>query len=385
MNKRIDKILIICRSFYPEISPRSFRATELAKEFVRQGFDVSVLTRKQTFDYTDFLERYPLRFFNFRRLRLMPFKTSSWKWIGDLPRKFGRLLYLLFNYPDIELVWRVKQALQHQDGFDLVISIAVPHSIHWGTAWARKRDHKIGQIWVADCGDPYYLNTLESIKPPFYFAWLEKWFCKKADFIAIPFKDLANYFFSEFHQKIRVIPQGFNFDDIKIDKREPVNIKPTFAYAGGIAKSGVRSPMSLIKILMNFEEDFEFHLFASTGYELVSMLGEKSDYRIVVHKAVPREMLIPELSKMDFLINLYIKGTEAKQVPSKLIDYALAGRPILNIDPINPDENTLKKFIMRDYQDAFTINGIQNYNIKNVAMQFIDLVAPNIKDRSAIK
>ena len=38
------KILIVSRSFYPENSPRSFRTTELAKEFARQGHDVTVFT-----------------------------------------------------------------------------------------------------------------------------------------------------------------------------------------------------------------------------------------------------------------------------------------------------------------------------------------------------
>ena len=38
------KILLVSNGFYPEISPRSFRATELAKELVRQGHSVKVTT-----------------------------------------------------------------------------------------------------------------------------------------------------------------------------------------------------------------------------------------------------------------------------------------------------------------------------------------------------
>jgi len=33
----MTKILIVSNAFYPEISPRSFRTTELAKELSRQG------------------------------------------------------------------------------------------------------------------------------------------------------------------------------------------------------------------------------------------------------------------------------------------------------------------------------------------------------------
>ena len=40
------KILIVSKSFYPEISPRSFRTTELVKEFCRLGHDVTLYTLK---------------------------------------------------------------------------------------------------------------------------------------------------------------------------------------------------------------------------------------------------------------------------------------------------------------------------------------------------
>ena len=38
------RILIISSAFYPFNSPRSFRTTELAKEFARRGHQVKVIT-----------------------------------------------------------------------------------------------------------------------------------------------------------------------------------------------------------------------------------------------------------------------------------------------------------------------------------------------------
>ena len=49
------RILLVSSGFYPEISPRSFRAAELAAEFVRQGHKVAVHTKNREFDYTEFL------------------------------------------------------------------------------------------------------------------------------------------------------------------------------------------------------------------------------------------------------------------------------------------------------------------------------------------
>ncbi len=46
------RILIISAAFYPAISPRANRTTELAKEMSRQGHDVTLLIPKQNHDYT---------------------------------------------------------------------------------------------------------------------------------------------------------------------------------------------------------------------------------------------------------------------------------------------------------------------------------------------
>ena len=56
------KILLVSNGFYPEISPRSFRATELAKEFSRQGHDVTVISKYRDFNYDDFLKKHSITF-----------------------------------------------------------------------------------------------------------------------------------------------------------------------------------------------------------------------------------------------------------------------------------------------------------------------------------
>lgn len=40
----MKKILIVTNGYYPKNSPRSFRATEFAKELHRQGHQVTVIT-----------------------------------------------------------------------------------------------------------------------------------------------------------------------------------------------------------------------------------------------------------------------------------------------------------------------------------------------------
>ena len=78
-----------------------------------------------------------------------------------------------------------------------------------------------------------------------------------------------------------------------------------------------------------------------------------SNNRIELRKYIPRENLLYELSKMDFLLNIN-NGTNV-QTPSKLIDYALTQRPILSIDKGKLDTVLIEKFLQGDYSNSFII------------------------------
>ena len=43
----MKEILIVSYHFYPDINSRSFRATELAKELINMGHNVTVITKNQ--------------------------------------------------------------------------------------------------------------------------------------------------------------------------------------------------------------------------------------------------------------------------------------------------------------------------------------------------
>lgn len=367
MKKR--KILIVCRSFYPEISPRSFRATELAKEFARQGHEVTVLTHFRDFDYSEFIKSYNLQIKYFSPNTL---KNLSIPFLKKVSHKINRMLYMLFHYPDIEIAWHLKKKLKHEKGFDLMISVAVPYPVHWGTAWARTKNNRIANIWIADCGDPFMGNKLESFKFPFYFKYIEKYTFRKCDYITIPVEDAISGYYKEFHYKIKVIPQGFDFNEIKTINKTSHEIMPVFAYAGGISKNGIRSPLKLIQYLNSLDRDFKFHIYATAGKEIVAQLATESSGRIIIHDALPRAELLPELANMDFLVN-FDNGNKT-QMPSKLIDYAITGVPILNINPENPDISLINEFLNGNYINSLKIKNIEQFKIDNVCKLLLNLL-----------
>ena len=366
------KILIVSRSFFPENSPRSFRTTELVKEFCRMGHSVTLYTFRQENLHQPIEKEFGVTIKDLGAMKFPLINLSKGgKYAVLLKRIFNRLLLMLFEYPEIELMFKVCSALKKENGYDLLISVAVPHPVHWGTAWARTKKNPIASTWVADCGDAYMgVVGHDSFSKLFYFKYLEKWFCRKADFIAIPKLGMKVNYYPEFHYKMIEIPQGFKFDDIKFDKQVPDNKIPTFAFAGVFMKN-TRNPSPLLDILAKSNKDFRFVVYTRTTDLLqpyINRLKEKLDVR----PYIPRLDLLKELSKMDFLVNIGFDPEQ--QAPSKLIDYYLTGRPILSSLDNNFDDKTVLQFLQADYSGAFQYGNIDHYRIENVCASFLKLI-----------
>jgi glycosyltransferase involved in cell wall biosynthesis len=367
------KILIVGRTFFPELSPRSFRTTELAKEFARQGHEVTVLLPKNLEEILKrtFNNEYRINFIFYGPLHWKVFQKSKYPFVGDLKRKFGRLLFLLFEYPNIEIYFKLPKVLKKLNGFDLLLSIAVPHENHWAIAKVKTAKHPIAKKWVADCGDPFMTNVLETIAPPFYFGFLERNFLKKADYVTVPTEGSIKAYDTNFKQKFKVIPQGFNFKEIQLIEEKPIYECPNFAYAGGVSTTGVRSLHQVVLWLKSQDKKFKFHIFSNTAKSALTEVIKGHEDFFVLQDAIPRDVLLFELSKMDFLLNLD-NGTHLN-TPSKLIDYALTKRPVVNVNPINFKSQFLEQFLNGDYTNQSKVENIEKYNIETVANLFLKL------------
>lgn len=365
------KILIVTRSFYPINSPRSFRATELAKEFARQGHNVTILTLKDSQFHIPFEKEHGIVIKNLGKPQWNSIELKGNKVSMVIRRGIKRFSNLLFQYPSIELMKLVKKELKYENDYTLLISIASPHTIHWGVAWARSKSHSIAKIWVADCGDPFMGQENDTFTPPFYFKYLEKWFCKKADYITVPTVGAIQAYYPEFRKKIKVIPQGFKFEDVKIitNDKSP-NKDPIFAYAGGFIP-GRRDPTELLSFLVQYDKSFTFHIYTNTP-DLIKPFIQKSNGRIVLKEFIPRLQLLKELSEMDFVINFENAGT--KQTPSKLIDYAIIQKPILSITTGQLDVKSVKEFLKGNYANQYIVNNPEQYRIENVSNEFLRLL-----------
>jgi hypothetical protein len=366
------KIVIVTHGFYPEQSPRAFRATELAKELCRQGHEVTVLAPERA-DMLPLLEAFPIQFISLGKLT---WKTPNLKGIGKIGALFNkavnRLFPLLLAFPDMELFFKIKSKIKTiTKKQDLLISIAVPYPIHWGVAvvWSKDSNKNIAPKWIADCGDPYCLQENDTFQPPFYFKWVEKWFMRKADFISIPTEASIKGYFPEFHPKVKVVPQGFRFEDIEVKSMIDDGIV-RFGYGGGFIL-GRRDPLEFLKFLSSLGKEyrFEFHVFTSQSHFIQDFAAK--DSRITLHDPVNRKELLETLSSFNFVVNFANKGTA--QTPSKLIDYAIINKPILQVETGKLDESSLIAFLKGNYTNQLKIENADQYRIEHVAEQFIQL------------
>lgn len=362
------KILIVSGSFYPQVSPRSFRTTELAIELAKQGHTVKVYIPCEDYDYSKFEKEHDLVISDIGKLHFKDVEVKGGK-IEQLARRvIKRSLKMLFEWPDIELAYKVMKVLKHENTFDLLISIAVPYPIHWGVALSIKRRKPLADCWVADCGDPYMGDRTDSFRKLFYFKFIEKWFSRKTNYITVPFEGAIDAYYPEFHDKIRIIPQGFNFEDLILNDFVKQKEYPVFAYAGGFIP-GKRDPASFLSFLSKLDDNFRFVVFTSQ----VEMLANAKIYlkeKLEIRSLVPRKELLAELCQMDFLMNF--DNNVSTQLPSKLIDYSITGRPVLNIRN-DGDFDAFIEFLHGNYSKKMSLPPVENFDIKYIAKEFVAL------------
>lgn len=368
------KIVIIAQTIYPNLSPRAHRATQLAIELAQRGHNVVLYALLGNYDYTEFSKKTTIRIKSLGTSKFGCPNSDNIRKENLFSKIIKKILGKYISFPGIELIPMIKEVLSNEKKIDLLITIAKPYEIHWGTALCKNKDVK---CWISDCGDPFMGNPFP--KPPFYFEYIEKYWCRRTDYITVPIEEAKKAYYEEFQNKIRVIPQGFDFSNLKIADYIPNDV-PTFAYSGIVYKN-LRDPSVFLEYLCSIDYEFKFIVYTRSprffdNYK--SRLGEKIDIR----DYVPRKKLLYELSKMDFLINF--QNNSGVQQPSKLIDYALTGRPIINISNDFKEQDNFDLFMTGDYSRKVNINNLEDYNIKNVSNQFLNLYFEKIHNDSNI-
>ena len=352
-------------------TPRANRTSELMIELGKRGHDVIVYSVLGKYDYSLFSKETGIK------IKHIPLKWQVVPYSSDLEvrrtfvdKVLGRIFNRCFEFPEIEFKYRIKEILIAETEVDLLISIADPHHIHWGVARAKqKMNFGFPKKWIADCGDPFMMNN-QTKDHKLKYEKEERAFCEEADFISVPVKKALEAYYPEYRNKFSIIPQGFRFKTPNLVSYQQINVVPTFVFAGTFLED-IRNPIKLLDYLYEYDRPFKFIIY--TKYtDLINSYIDKLGDKLEIRAQVSRKDLLDELKKMDFLLNLENENSPG-QTPSKLIDYAIANRPILSLKPINPDFVKVEAFLNGDYQNKLVVECLDQFKIENVVDKFLAL------------
>lgn len=360
----MKRILLASHFFYPVSVPRSFRAFELAKELHNQGYCIDVLIGWEkkivkNFNPVSWIKENENN--NCYKEAASPSLLHN-NYLKSLIIFIIGEKYFLTNYNAVKKLINIKN-------YNCVISIGLPFYIHYAVYRKIKSDNNIKSI--CDWGDPFFTSKLKIAK---YWEHIQKKVLNSFDYITVPINGAKDYYEKYCNtDKIFVIPQGFDFDDIEIESYKKNTIS-TFAYAGNFYED-IRNPNELFDFLMTLDTEFKFIVFTNKNnqfyrdhfHKYEEVLGRN----LIVNDIVPRLECIKELSKADFLINM--ENKVSIQAPSKLIDYSLSKRPIFSFTQGDFQKEQFISFLNGDYKYALSFDNA-SYNIKNVAAGFIKLI-----------
>lgn len=375
------KILITAYYFFPINTPRAFRATELAKQFAKLGNSVEVIIPDNNYNYSVFEKDTSIKILKIKtgfllnkrmeiteKDKIQSTTNKGTRLFKKVIRKLISPIY--FDGPLTEYSYTLyKKMISLKNTYDKVISIGLPFSTHLAVGLSRKKN-SLSNTYIADYGDPFSFNPTSNHK---YMRIIEKYILKEFDFITIPIKEATNsYKPLKVENKLHIIPQGFNFSNIKIDKYIKSNtIK--FAFAGNFYKN-IRNPKILFEYLLKSKINFTFDIYTNISfqdnYECLKLYIDKLDGKIFIKPFLERKKCIHVLSTYDFLIN--IDNISSVQSPSKLIDYALTKRPVFNMSQNNFNEKIFEEFCNNNYQNNLLKDfKLKTYDINNICNKFL--------------
>ena len=308
---------------YPELSPRAFRTTELARELAREGHRVTLLIPNRQVFRDDPLQADGLRVIfadgtvEGRGGSAVARRNKS---IRRFIPKFAQRWILYFYCHEFFAKYNpgiFRRLVALDEPFDAVLSISYPAAIHRAVSRAMRRNPNLRHaVTIAEFSDPPFRGDVAPNVFPAYYLILKCW-GRRFDYFTIPVeKALDCYTPYKSRERIKIIPQGFDLNAVKRRPYEP-NPQPTFAYAGRFYER-IRDPRFFFDFLETLDADFRFDLYINyldpCFAEMIRQAQQRVRGRIVLREALPRERLIERLGRFSDQFRQYHVERYAEQV-----------------------------------------------------------------------
>jgi len=379
-------VLVISEQFPPASSPRAIRWGAIAQAWAREGDRVDVICADHghsgTGSRSERLRVYPVggrTVSRWRRRLQRPSRVPSAAaaqpvveqpscWPGNVLRPLAQTARWLKNHswkhvhwPDSACLWamaarrRASRLLAEQQ-YDALVTVSNPYSCHLVGLAARNQQSRLP--WLVDLGDPFSELTAEPVNNlRLYRAAnrrLERRVLQAADHVSVTTPETASSYARQFPQaagKLHVIPPVLVLPNCQqvlcAGNGRSANRRPRrLVYAGSLYRS-IRNPRGLLQLFARLltlpeTQDLELHFYGRTEdcsqefQPYRSLLGRK----ILIHGSVDRTIVWEQMNAAHALINL--GNATTTQLPSKIIEYAATGRPIINV--VQHAEDTSKRW-----------------------------------------
>lgn len=351
------RMLLISFSYAPMLNARAFRWTALAEHFASTGWEIDVVTSRQP-------GMAPGEAQGALRIH-----RAGWRWAealrgllrrqrGQVPESSGNkrgfaglLLQMLrervwrhLYWPDSSCLWywparraalRLVEAHEH----DVIVSVSPGFTAVLVGKAARRAQPRAR--WVIDVGDPFSLQVDAAPNNATLYGTLnrraERDAFARADAIAVTTAQTAARYadaFPESSAKVRVIPPllsiGPASSDARVFDEEGV---VRFVYVGTLYR-GLREPGFLLELFGALcarrpAARHELHFFGDVHQFADLLRASQERLPVKLHGTVPRETIARAVEGASVLVN--IGNSSSDQLPSKVVEYAASGKPILNI------------------------------------------------------
>lgn len=337
------KALLLTHTFPPYALPECYLAVKRFSNISNYEFDVVTMEgflpwfRKDS----DFYQ-YTRSFFKnihiikpYRWYKYLPF--HKFKQLFAIPDSYLYLLNLYVKFlKDIDLA-----------KYDTLFTWSMYHSIHLLGPYIKKRHPSVR--WIAHMSDPWVDNPFFKLNKFSHFinSKMESLVVKSADKITVTSeitRDSLRKKYNKYSEKFCYIPH--NFLDELYTNLEKKNKIFTMRYIGNFY--GNRQPDSLFKALNT-------HPLKTLKNLRIEIVGNCSDSMLEQIKKYNLESVVFCYPSVDYLTSLKLMqesdllllidapSEKSPFLPSKLIDYIGANKPIFGITPEGTSKNLIEK------------------------------------------
>lgn len=380
----LNRILIISYMYSPHITPRALRWSAIAEYLSRQGFAVDVLcawdpgsprleTRNGVRVHrigSAFIERLRTKLLGRTAFNMdtpqVPQKTAAGEKTGNTAIATGakRLAKVIHDatwkkvyWPDYAVLWYPKtfkyaKALAAESRHDALITIAPPFTGHLIGLGLKKRFPSIR--WIADSGDPFCFAEFSTMNTELLYARLNRYaegrVFTSADGLSVTTEETARIYAGLFpfaEERINVIPPLVNPDCLgssRTKKGVHDDRKIRLVYIGNFHRR-LREPEVYIRTIeraISYSAELagriEMHFLGDAALVEESLEESPSVKNLCrFHGRSSRKAVLDALQAANVFVN--IGNATHYQLPSKVIEYACFGKPILNFSSSTKDSS----------------------------------------------